>query len=93
MIRIRAQDKTPAQKRPQTTTLPMLLTRPPAGPLVRPNRSGWVLYLVFLLIAALCLYLFAWPIARRVILHRGDEAMEETVSPSDRTSGADPAAP
>ncbi|NLI78898.1 MAG: hypothetical protein GX442_20955 [Candidatus Riflebacteria bacterium] len=82
-----------SQARAQTLLLTGSQTRGQARPPVRFRRSGWVLYLVLVLIAALCLYLFAWPIARRVILHRGDEAMEETVSPSGRTSGADPDAP
>lgn len=46
------------------------------------NRRGapW-LYLLLVLLAALFLYLFGWPIVRQVILHRGDEAFEEPARP------------
>ncbi|RCK77991.1 MAG: hypothetical protein OZSIB_1900 [Candidatus Ozemobacter sibiricus] len=40
-------------------------------------RRGWVAYLVAILIAVVCLYLLAWPIVRRVVLHQDDEVAEE----------------
>ncbi len=57
------------------------------------NRRGapW-LYLILALLAAIFLYLFGWPIAKQVILHRGDEALEETSGPAKPAAGA-PALP
>lgn len=52
----------------------------------RTSRGGGWLYLLLVLIAALCLYLFGWPIVRRVVLHRGEEAFEETVRPEESAS-------
>lgn len=47
------------------------------------NRRGapW-LYLILALLAAIFLYLFGWPIAKQVILHRGDEVLEESARPA-----------
>ncbi len=47
------------------------------------NRRGapW-LYLVLALLAAIFLYLFGWPVAKQVILHRGDDAFEEPARPA-----------
>ncbi|MBP7635625.1 hypothetical protein KBA41_15760 [Candidatus Ozemobacteraceae bacterium] len=57
------------------------------------NRRGapW-LYLIMALLAAAFLYLFGWPIAKQVILHRGDEAFEEPARPAKPGAGA-PAIP
>lgn len=47
------------------------------------NRRGapW-LYLILALLAAIFLYLFGWPIAKQVILHRDDETLEESARPA-----------
>ncbi len=69
-------------RRHEGLPLPSLLAGRPTGkrrpvpPRPRP-ASGWVAYLVLILVALVCLHLLAWPIVRRVILHQDDEVAEE----------------
>lgn len=49
---------------------------PPGRPATGAKR-GWAAYLVAILVAMVCLYLLAWPIVRRVVLHQDDEVAEE----------------
>lgn len=61
--------------------------------MIKQNRRGapW-LYIILALLAAALLYLLGWPIARQVILHRGQEVFEETDRPAGLPGGA-PAQP